>query len=259
MPARPTKGRSAVPESGFYVFARIENDDDPIAHLRSEEWANQVAQLTGRDERLDPSPHCHVVPSGPDADWLLWDVELRESEKTIQWVELDWYERSGADCDLRLHDMLSPATRPTIELSPMLRAKVVADILIEGLPDERAHTPANSVTSVTIDNWPEGGKVFAEELKAVSAIPTGTAPKPDGWTRAELIAQARHDSAACSETTFDTIRKAAEIPPAEKGGAGAQRRFSVAQLGRLIAAAEAGKFRGREKIATAWRELLPNS
>ena len=95
-------------------------------------------------------------------------------------------------------------------------------------------------------------------------------PKPDGWTRAELIAQANHDdgdgSKTLSGTTFDRIRNAAGIPSAEKGGVGAQRRFSVAQLRKLIDAAEVGgtleerswKPRNGQRIAEAWRELLPS-
>ena len=85
----------------------------------------------------------------------------------------------------------------------------------------------------------------------------GPVSKLDGWTRTELIAQAKALDALCSPSTFDNIRKAAGIPPAEIGGAGAQRRFSVAHLRKLIAAAEAGNYRSGKEIARCWRELLP--
>ena len=150
------------------MFARIEDKDEPIAYLSSEEWANQVARLTSRDKRLDPSPECHVVPSGPDADWLLWDRELRDNEEAIQWAELDWSNETCADQSLSAAALLSPDTKPAIGLSPMLRAKVVADILLEALPDERAPTPDNPGPTVTIGNWAEGGKEIAEAFKTGS-------------------------------------------------------------------------------------------
>lgn len=94
------------------------------------------------------------------------------------------------------------------------------------------------------------------------AVRHGPVPKPDGWTRAELIDQANHNdgggSKTLSGTTFDRIREAAGIPPGKKGGAGAQRRFSVAQLRKLIDAAEVGTYRSGPKIAAAWRDLLPS-
>lgn len=101
-----------------------------------------------------------------------------------------------------------------------------------------------------------------EATKTVGEGVGGPARKPDGWTRAELIGQANHDDGegpkSLSSTTFDRIRKASRIAAAEPGGVGAQRRFSVAQLRKLIDAAEAGTFRNGRKIAAAWRELLPS-
>jgi len=114
----------------------------------------------------------------------------------------------------------------------------------------------------------------ADELRAVGSMPrpddlagsepegSGVVPKPDGWTRAELIDQANHNddsgSKTLSETTFDRIRDAAGIPAAKRGGAGAQRRFSVGCLRKLICATEKGTYRNRHRIAEAWRELLPS-
>lgn len=127
--------------------------------------------------------------------------------------------------------------------------------------------PDGTTHAVNIGNWAEGGQAFAEAFKAVHTSSNAGDPTPDlgggvskldGWTRAELIMQAT-SGAACSETTFDNIRKAAEIPPAERGGAGAQRRFSAEQLRKLITAAEAGNYRGGKQIAGAWRKLLRDS
>ena len=140
--------------------------------------------------------------------------------------------------------------------------------------------PDGTPHAVNIGNWAEGGKAFAEALKAAHPFsPTigadatsnadgpspdrgGAVSKLDGWTRAELIDQANHDDGEAAKTlsgtTFDRIRDAAGIPSAEKGGMGAQRRFSVAQLRQLIGAAEAGTYRNGFNIASAWRELLPS-
>lgn len=94
--------------------------------------------------------------------------------------------------------------------------------------------------------------------------------KPDGWTRSELIDQANHDDGhaieTLSATTFDRIRIAAGVPSAERGGVGAQRRFSVGDLRKLVRVAETGgalkgrdwKSRNGSKIAAAWLKLLPS-
>lgn len=99
-----------------------------------------------------------------------------------------------------------------------------------------------------------GGKqADKQEVQKESAV-----AKPDGWTRGELIAQAKHDGASCGATTFDSIRRKAGIPSAERGGGGAQRRFSAAQLWKLIETVERGPWRSKREIASAWRELLPH-
>jgi len=93
------------------------------------------------------------------------------------------------------------------------------------------------------------------------AEPARPVSKLDGWTRAELIKQANHDdgegSKTLSQKTFDRIRAVAKIPSAARGGAGAQRRFSVANLRALITAAEVGRFQKGPKIAAEWRKYLP--
>lgn len=140
--------------------------------------------------------------------------------------------------------------------------------------------PDNTPRTVNIGNWNEGGKTIVEAIKAVNASPlapdldaasgtdepdpepAGSVSKLDGWTRAELIDQANHDdgdgSKTLSSTTFDRIRENARIPAAEKGGVGAQRRFSVAQLRKLIDEAEVDTYRKGLKIAAMWRQLLPS-
>jgi len=80
--------------------------------------------------------------------------------------------------------------------------------------------------------------------------------KMDGWTRSELIAQATHDGAGCSPATFDRIRREAGIKPGKPDGRGQQRRFSHAELRRLIGTAESGTYRDGRKIAAALSELL---
>lgn len=79
--------------------------------------------------------------------------------------------------------------------------------------------------------------------------------KPGGWTRKELVDEAK-EKTRFSATVFDKIREAAGIAAGEQGGAGQQRRFTKAMLRKLIAAVEAGRFRYRVGIAAAWRELL---
>lgn len=84
----------------------------------------------------------------------------------------------------------------------------------------------------------------------------GPVPKPDGWTKSELVSQARDAAGSFSNTTFDNIRNKADVAPSERGGGGQQRRFSRAELRKLIAAIEDGNFRKKAEIAASWGELL---
>lgn len=86
-----------------------------------------------------------------------------------------------------------------------------------------------------------------------------TVPSPDGWTRSELVAQAREGAGSFSPTTFDRIRVAAKVEPGKAGGEGQKRRFSIAELTKLINAVENGTFRYKADIAKSWRKLLPQS
>ena len=80
--------------------------------------------------------------------------------------------------------------------------------------------------------------------------------KPAGWTKSELIEQAKEYDASISPSTFDRIREAAGIASAERGGRGQQRRFSNAQVTKLIKAASTSRFRSGPEIARAWSGLL---
>jgi hypothetical protein len=82
---------------------------------------------------------------------------------------------------------------------------------------------------------------------------TGHVSKPGGLTRKELIEEAGDD--VLSATVFDRIRKAAGLPPGERGGKGQQRRFSNSDVRKLIKAVEAGTYRAKKDIAAAWRQL----
>ncbi len=229
-----------MPEHGYYVFARIAEREAPIAHVARESWAKHVARLVSQDDQLDPAPECHVVASSDNVDWLLWDREMRDIEESISLTRANWMVETGAD--LPRDAMLSPDTRPPINLSPIERSMVVADLLAESLPDWAAANPVEELN---------GGGIEAS---------VGRVPKLDGWTRAELITQANHDDAeglkTLSPTTFDRIRVAARVSAGEQGGRGQQRRFSMAELRKLITAAETVKSQKRRRIAAAWRDLL---
>lgn len=79
--------------------------------------------------------------------------------------------------------------------------------------------------------------------------------KPAGWTKKELVDEAKEQT-SFSATVFDEIRKQTDVKAAEKGGKGQQRKYSKADLRKLIDAVEAGTFRYRVQIAAAWRGLL---
>lgn len=100
-------------------------------------------------------------------------------------------------------------------------------------------------------------RVASETAGQVGAVqPRRPVPKPNGWTKSELVAQARDAAGSFSASTFDNIRKAANVEAGERGGKGQQRRFSRAELTTLIGATKAGTFRNKIDIANSWRELL---
>jgi len=79
--------------------------------------------------------------------------------------------------------------------------------------------------------------------------------KPGGWTKAELVAEAK-ERTKLSGTVFLRIAKQAKLKPSERGGRGQQRKYSKAELRKLMAAVKSGPFRYKDDIAAAWRELL---
>jgi len=117
------------------------------------------------------------------------------------------------------------------------------------------------VRDVLADNTEDHADAFQRQPVAKPLIGERSArrpvPKPEGWTRSELVAQAKDAAAGgFSASTFDSIRKAAGVNASERGGRGQQRRFSRSELTRLIAATEAGKFRNKATIAHSWSQLL---
>lgn len=79
-------------------------------------------------------------------------------------------------------------------------------------------------------------------------------PKPAGWTAAELV-----DIADTNATTFRRIRAKAGLKASPKGGKGAQRRYSRADVASLIDAAvspDGSQFRYGRDVAEKWHALL---
>lgn len=89
-------------------------------------------------------------------------------------------------------------------------------------------------------------------------VGAATIHKPDGWTKKELVAQVTTAVQGWSGTSFDRVRKAAQIEAPEPGGRGQQHRYSRRELKQLLQALESGTFHDRNRIALAWRELLGN-
>ena len=79
--------------------------------------------------------------------------------------------------------------------------------------------------------------------------------KPGGWTKKELVDEVK-DRVSFSASAFDRIRRAAKVRPSAKGGKGQNRKFSKAELRKLINAVEEGTSRKKMEIGRAWRNLL---
>ncbi|MCC7388529.1 MAG: hypothetical protein IT431_07140 [Phycisphaerales bacterium] len=99
-----------------------------------------------------------------------------------------------------------------------------------------------------------GGGAAREEARDEAPV-----HKPDGWTKAELIAQANKDGTMLSPSTFDLIRQKAKLKGGPKGGRGPHHKYRTADLKQLIAEVEGGEYRKKAAIAEAWRELLAPS
>jgi hypothetical protein len=81
--------------------------------------------------------------------------------------------------------------------------------------------------------------------------------KPDGWTKKDLIDQAKAFDVILTSTTFWRIRRAAKVNAPPKGGKGPHYKFSMSDLRKMIAAVERGRVRKGAELASAWRDLLP--
>lgn len=152
----------------------------------------------------------------------------------------------------RLPDLRVPADYPLI------------DKLIDWLPSMLVSTPERFERSSTYRlSIGEYGELIAAcekqqanwQLQADLGGSDDDGPppaKPGGWTKKELVEQAE-----TSGGTFDRIRKLAAVSAGEKGGKGQHRRYSNAELRKLIKAVELSTCRKRIAMAAAWREWLP--
>jgi len=216
------------------------------------------------------------------------DVLVFEALVRTGWQEIIWGRRAlneaSANGDWQYANRLV-SVRPTYLVKALRRGRdailqrvepdyvgIAADRLEWAIGEAEATFHAAKAADLGIPTSQWGGDVLnrasaaGDDVRGLAAFlakppapaaSSGSVAKPDGWTRTELIAQAQASDAQCSASTFDSIRKAAGIPPAEQGGKGARRRFSNAQLRELITAAEAGKYRTGRTIADAWREPMP--
>ncbi|HLP85466.1 MAG TPA: hypothetical protein VK157_14050 [Phycisphaerales bacterium] len=140
---------------------------------------------------------------------------------------------------------------------------------------------------VEADDWidfhtndPEKGKMFdcieyihdllhedqsrrAKPVPAPKVLPPSRpVEKLDGWTKQELISQAGTEWEGFSASTFDRLRKDANVDGGQKGGSGAHHRYAPRELKLIIEAAERrGRTSGNREyaaVAKAWRQLIPH-
>lgn len=115
------------------------------------------------------------------------------------------------------------------------------------------------------ERWPSPDRLRAEaDLEyraAVAEPPRGealggihAAHKPGGYTKRELVEEAKTIRETFGSRTFDTYREKARIPAPEANGRGQQHRFTNAAIRALADAIEDGPD-GRA-IAKAWRQLI---
>ncbi|MCP3903279.1 MAG: hypothetical protein GY715_06545 [Planctomycetes bacterium] len=136
---------------------------------------------------------------------------------------------------------IEPAGAALISAVDWLRTAVVAD---------RVQAGAAAVGALAGGVIPDASGLPVDPN--ADATPRRPVAKLEGWTKSELVAKA-----SISDSTFDRIREAAGVKASESGGRGQQRRFSPAELAKLIEATEAGTFRSKTATANSWRELLP--
>lgn len=198
------------------------------------------------------------IPSSAAKPGYLVSIHHLSARPQMSWTNLEHYCPSEADLAAvraAMPDLQDVADVPWIRVKSMLASNGHE-------PEKLGNLEAEILMSMLRTTPPPPDEDATSDTHGQDTEAEGAVSKPDGWTRAELIDQANHDDGegakTLSGTTFDRIREAAGIPSAEKGGVGAQRRFSVAQLRQLIDAAEAGTYRNGSNIAAAWRELLPS-
>jgi hypothetical protein len=181
-------------------------------------------------------------------------IFYHESERVVReiaYAASDWYYGEGAICNV--------LTGREVGLQ-----YVEADEWIEFNRTDSASRSMQKCVRYADDLFrafesrPKRGKRPAKESRERVAPVT----KLDGWTKQELISQAKTEWEGFSGSTFDRIRDAAEVAGGPKGGRGAHHRYSTREVSKLIDGAER---RGRELgnaeyalVASAWRQLIPH-
>jgi hypothetical protein len=180
----------------------------------------------------------------------------------------------GQDLDSKRSWMFKGLTSATVEdWVARLKEKTArmfgaGDTTALSIVEQKLDTPANRAPGVThntqvITQRDGADRAAAKVARAIGggdnddsgASSNSTFRKPSGWTRKELIDEAK-EYTSFSATGFDRIRKAAQIKPGARGGKGQQRRFGKGELRKLIDAVVSSRVRTRKKIAEAWRGLL---
>ena len=128
-----------------------------------------------------------------------------------------------------------------LELSDKIKLK--HDDLVAAIP----------LGSVTATQRPEDG----DRSLTIDRSPVF---KPDGWTKSELVGQAKYETGgAFSPTKFDRIRKQAKVEPGVPGGKGQQRRYlpkDVKAMIRVVLESKVPKYKKSDAIIRCWQELL---
>ena len=116
----------------------------------------------------------------------------------------------------------------------------------------------NRKVGETIKNVSQQLKTTGVDDDSTEIEPTKPVAKSMGWTQSELC-----EYAEISNSTFRAIRKNAEVEPSAAGGEGQQRRYTPAELGKLIIGVllekeQGGNFRNKVEISKKWEALEEN-
>lgn len=269
----PLLGAAATPESSGAAYAPPEQCLPPesaeLLEMRAK-WESHrdtlEAGMRERFRRLDmyfvtrmeldeAAARCQVAADGAAAE--LEDGGKAASEQTTTRVRSalaairervrPWYE---------LRQLMLPETPGGIPKDPAGEAAAVQELSqrlqsltaeIRPIAEQRRATAARTTTP---------GDASGKNVVEADGRNGSPVHKPDGWTKAELLAQANEDGKILSASKFDTIRGQAKVKAAPKGGAGPHHKYSIADLKKLIAEVEGGGYRKSGAIAEAWRELL---